>query len=234
MSLIIAIADTHGRTAWKKIVENTKADKIVFLGDYFDSHGGTTGEQQLETFIEILAFKRANRDNVVLLLGNHDYHYLHQITSTYSGFQQNYYKKFNSVLQSALKNDDIQLCFIADNVIYSHAGVTKTWLLNTFSDLTDDLEKSINDKFISNPDVFDFTIGTNYSIYGDDITQTPLWVRVKSLYYDCIDGYKQVVGHTPFKTPIIVEDKLGFIDCLEDCIGYAEVRDGDLKVTIIE
>lgn len=233
MSLVHAIGDIHGRSAWKEIVKDNKADKIVFLGDYFDSHGETKGEQQLNTFIEILAFKQANRDKVVLLIGNHDYHYLFQVIQTYSGFQRSYYKKFNSVLESAFKNNDIQLCYVADNVIYSHAGVTKTWLLNTFSDLTEDIEKSINDKFISNPVVFDFTIGEKYSLYGDDITQTPIWVRPKSLYIDHIDDYKQVVGHTPVEKPTIIE-VLGLADCLGDCIGYIEVLDGNLTAKTIE
>ena len=233
MSLVCAIGDTHGRSAWKEIVKDNKADKIVFLGDYFDSHGETTGEQQLNTFIEILAFKQANKEKVVLLLGNHDYHYLFQVIQSYSGFQRSYYKKFNSVLESAFNNNDIQLCYVVDNVIYSHAGVTKTWLLNTFNEPIKDIEKSINDKLISNSYVFDFTVGENYSLYGNDVTQTPIWVRPKSLYDDHIDGYKQVIGHTPVEKPTVL-DMLGLTDCLSDCIGYMEVLDGNLIPKVIE
>ena len=34
----IVIGDIHGRTIWKQIViENPDFDKLVFIGDYFDS-----------------------------------------------------------------------------------------------------------------------------------------------------------------------------------------------------
>ncbi len=31
------IGDLHGRDCWKWIVETEKADRYVFIGDYFDS-----------------------------------------------------------------------------------------------------------------------------------------------------------------------------------------------------
>ena len=34
---IIAIGDIHGRSIWKNIVSANSYDKVVFLGDYFDS-----------------------------------------------------------------------------------------------------------------------------------------------------------------------------------------------------
>jgi len=34
----IILGDTHGRDLWKQIVEiENDADRIIFLGDYFDS-----------------------------------------------------------------------------------------------------------------------------------------------------------------------------------------------------
>lgn len=76
MKEIITIPDIHGRTFWK-IVENDKSDStIVFLGDYLDPypHEKITFEDALVNFEEIIDFAK-DRKNVVLLVGNHDYHY---------------------------------------------------------------------------------------------------------------------------------------------------------------
>lgn len=43
---LIALGDTHGRTDWKEIVAETEFDKVIFIGDYFDTHENITPEQQ--------------------------------------------------------------------------------------------------------------------------------------------------------------------------------------------
>jgi hypothetical protein len=37
------------------------------------------------------------------------------------------------------------------------------------------------------------------NIYGDDITQSPIWIRPSSLCEDPLSGYNQIVGHTPVR-----------------------------------
>ena len=89
---LIALGDIHGRSIWKDIVNLEKdANKIVFIGDYFDSHNsGYSGNRQIENFKDIIAFKEANPDKVITLTGNHDYHYIRGIGETYSGYQGGY------------------------------------------------------------------------------------------------------------------------------------------------
>jgi predicted phosphodiesterase len=84
---ITIIGDTHGRSKWKNIVEKEKdADKIIFIGDYFDAKdGGYSANRQIENFKEIVEFKRNNPDKVILLIGNHDFHYLKGVNEEYSG-----------------------------------------------------------------------------------------------------------------------------------------------------
>jgi hypothetical protein len=76
------------------------------------------------------------------------------------------------------------------------------------------LETAINALFLSRPQAFDFTTGANYDMYGDDVTQTPIWVRPNSLLEDRVPGYIQVVGHTQqrhitLSTDVILIDALG-------------------------
>ena len=94
---LIALGDTHGRLNWKDIVakELESSDRVIFIGDYFDTHYDETPEQQLSNFNDIVTFKKANIDKVTLLIGNHDMHYLSGVNESYSGFQYGWSKNFN-------------------------------------------------------------------------------------------------------------------------------------------
>ena len=72
--LIGTIGDIHGRTSWKEMIKNDKVEKWIFLGDYCDSFD-ISDEKIKENLIDIINFKKAFPDKVVLLLGNHDVMY---------------------------------------------------------------------------------------------------------------------------------------------------------------
>ena len=75
MNKIVLIGDIHGHESWKKIVEkHSDADKIIFVGDYFDAWH-INPAIQIFNFKEILELKASAPDQVVLLVGNHDFHY---------------------------------------------------------------------------------------------------------------------------------------------------------------
>lgn len=226
---IIALGDTHGRANWKKIVSETEFDKIIFIGDYFDTHEGISPYQQKSNFLEIIEYKRKNLEKVILLLGNHDYHYLKTSRETYSGFQTNHKKKIQEMLHSALDLNLIQMCFSHKRYIFTHAGVTKTWLDSKEYAHKETVEQFINNLFIENPNSFDFTMGINFSETGDDVTQSPIWVRPKSLIRDCIEGYTQIVGHTTVKEITKIEDKIILIDTLGESGQFISIAEETLE-----
>lgn len=213
---LIALGDCHGRLNWKDIVEKEleTSDKFLFIGDYFDTHYDETPEQQLSNFNDIVSFKKANIDKVILLIGNHDMHYLSGVDESYSGFQYGWYKQFNEALEAALAEELMQMCYVYDKYVFTHAGVTNTWCathgVNRQPHL---LEDSINELFKTNKYAFYFQMGSNYSQSGDDVTQSPLWVRLPSLFQDGLIGFRFVVGHTTLKELTITENVIG-IDCL--------------------
>jgi predicted phosphodiesterase len=193
---IIIIGDIHGLDKWQWIVANEiTCDKIVFVGDYFDSLT-LSATQQKHNFKNIVEFKKTNPDKVILLFGNHDFHYLSvAVNEQYSGFQYHHMMDIQQLLNQAINDDIIQMCFKYDNLLMTHAGVTKTWCKNKNVDI-DNIDTSINDIFKFTPKAFKFTMGKYFSPYGDDVEQSPIWVRLRSLLEDKVDGYKQIVGHT--------------------------------------
>jgi len=230
---IIALGDTHGRTIWKQIVAKETFDKVVFIGDYFDTHEGISAGQQIHNFKDIVTYKEANKDKVVLLFGNHDFHYLSTIGEQYSGFNRLHAKEIEALLVAALDNDYLQMCFHYEHFLFVHAGITKTWCRNTLGDDHFEsgkvLEQTINKLFISHPDKFAFTPGKRYDAYGDEVEQSPIWVRPDSLFIDRLDNFTQIVGHTVQEQLTPFSD-VTLIDTLGTSGEYLCIVDGEMQV----
>jgi hypothetical protein len=233
---VCAIGDIHGRVNWKEIVaKEVVSDRIIFMGDYFDTHNaGVSGNKQLVNFKEILAFKRANPEQVVMLFGNHDYHYIPGMASrgeTYSGYQGAYAHDFGEAIQDALSDDSVQMCWIYDKFVFSHAGLTKTWcqrVLGSDEARGELLQTAVNDMFKFQPLAFGFMMGDNFSQTGNDVCQGPIWVRPQSLIPDMLDGITCVVGHTTV-TQLGLREELPniiLIDCLGTSGEYLIIEDG--------
>lgn len=221
---IIAIGDTHGRRKWERIVEeNAFVDKIVFIGDYFDTHEDILDSEEQRNFEEIVELKMRFPDQIVLLIGNHDFHYLNEITEHYSGYQKHAALRNNILLENAIQDGLMQMAFEADGFLFTHAGVTKNWCHNNGINVEHPAE-GINELFGMKRSAFCFT-GMNP--YGDDITQTPIWVRPESLMQDAIENFTQVVGHTQMPK-LIVEERLPFIfiDTLGTSGEYLSIENG--------
>jgi len=232
---VLAIGDIHGRTIWEQIVASNEYDKVVFLGDYFDSHDSIDGSIQVENFKKLLKFKRQYPDKVELLIGNHDFHYLKTSHEQYSGYQHWRKWDISEILQPAVDSGEMSPSFYADGVFYTHAGITKTWFGNNFGNAEVDnnadgnvIQHAINNMFTVSPNVFEFTVGLNYDMYGDDICQTPIWVRPDSLKLDKLNRFKQVVGHT-YSDGIDIDTthNIAFIDALGSG-HYLIINDGEM------
>lgn len=209
----LVIGDIHGRNCWENIVLNNTFDKVVFVGDYFDSYDkNITPQIEINNFKKIIEFKKQNEKKVILLIGNHCWHYFKFTKDKYSGYDFGKSHEVGELLHNALNNNLIQMCYVQDNFIITHAGVTKTWVRDNNVDVTN-IEESINDLLKYKPNAFDFNIGRNWSSTGDDVCQTPIWIRKNSLEKDLIDGYVQIVGHTPQKN-IILDNEVIYVDTL--------------------
>jgi len=233
----IVLGDTHGRGMWQHIVKNESFDRVIFVGDYWDSFDVPFLEQ-MYNFKQIVHFARTSDKEVILLTGNHDVHYQKwalQAGESYSGFQSVH---ANDICQELQLNEDImQMAYKMDNFLFTHAGVTKTWL--ELMEIENDINMVdvINDIAKFKPRMFGFgAVGNGGYVdgYGDNVWQNPTWVRPKSLMKDSKDlNYIQVVGHTGQNQIDIKGKSTGgkyyFIDTLGTSGEYLIIEDGKVS-----
>lgn len=225
----IVFGDIHGRTSWKKVVENLSADRAIFVGDYFDSREDISTVEQMRNFEDIIHLKKSSPKEVILLIGNHDHHYFPEVGYTgTSGYQSGGAHNISFLLNE--NRDLLQMCYQLDNFLFSHAGIGKTFLEeNNWKD--EKIDNFLNDLWKYQPKRFCFT---GFERTGDDITQTPIWIRPKSLIKDSKNlGFKQVVGHTSMeKMDLDNYNKYGyyFIDTLGTSGEYLIIEDKEIKI----
>lgn len=236
MSKIVAFGDIHGRDCWKDIVEqNSDADKFISLGDYFDSFE-INSETQQRNFKELCLFKEKNMDKMILLLGNHDVSYI--IEDICSGFQYGAAPSIKHLLSTY--KDLLQMAYCEDNILFTHAGVGETWLHNNIFEIdipiiAKDLEEAINLQWLYRPNCFRFTGWRDDS--GDELGQTPIWIRPSSLLRDTKslrkDGIIQVVGHTEIKSIDVadsIKKNLWLIDTLGTSGEYLVIENNEFAI----
>ena len=235
----IIIGDIHGHTTWKQIIaQEQDADRVIFVGDYFDSFV-VPGLEQIQNFQDIIEFKTTTDKEVVMLVGNHDYHYFPEIGENgCSGYQARMAPSIQHIIDT--NRDHLQLAYQFDDIVCSHAGLSSTWLDDTFDNWNvEDMVEKVNELFKFQPrkieyrsykQVGDKVYGTQG--YGDETFQGPIWIRPRSLMavnYDTLrTQVRQVVGHTHMKQIDIEGKSTGgryyFIDTMPKF--YLVVKDG--------
>ena len=235
----VLIGDIHGHDSWKQIISQEQdADRFIFVGDYFDSFT-IPGATQIQNFQDIIEFKETGGKSVILLIGNHDYHYLPEIGENgTSGYQARMAPSISYIINN--NRDHLQMAYQFDDILVTHAGVSSVWLDDIVVDWdVDSLAATINDLFRFQPlkleyrqykQIGDEVYGTGG--YGDETFQGPLWIRPRSLMKANQDTLKnqirQVVGHTGYKQIDIEGKSTGgryyFIDTMPR--EYLIVTDG--------
>jgi predicted phosphodiesterase len=237
----VVIGDVHGRSLWKLIVNQENPDRVIFIGDYFDSFE-ISGVEQIQNFKEIIEYKEKSGKEVITLIGNHDHHYYPEVGYTgTSGYQSRIAPSITQVIDE--NRQHLQIAYSFDKFLFTHAGVSPTFMDGEFGEegwVEDNVVELLNDLFKYKPKSFDFN-GTDP--YGDNTYQTPIWIRPKSLMavnkkHDkgLKKKYIQVVGHTQVKKLDLVgaEKSAGgryyLIDCQETTGEYLVIQDGELSV----
>lgn len=234
----VAIGDIHGRNVWEQILEKEQPNTVVFMGDYFDSFN-IPGIDQIHNFKNIVRWKLENPQcKVIMLIGNHDFHYMNICNERYSGFQHSLYLEIGNILET--NKHHLQMTYQHDDLLFSHAGISPEWLKNCGWDGRDVVE-FVNDIWYFQPHKFKFADnGYGHSDpYGDNTFQTPIWIRPRSLMkvlkrHGMKKEYIQVVGHTEVGEIDIKGKATGgryyFIDALN--VGQYLIYDNENGITL--
>lgn len=228
---IVVLGDVHGRSIWSDIVrKESDADKIIFLGDYVSSHDpNITPEAQISELTKIMVYKEINKDKVILLRGNHDTQHLGYYWAECSDPE---YKVLCYMSGSEVKERFLNLTqwiYLYDNIIFSHAGISKVWLENIG---VIDIE-GIN--MIPPSEIFGFWPSekmSSYDRYGTSETQPCTWIRPNTLIENMVEGYIQVVGHTNTSKCREYHPGLWLCDALENN-SYLVIENGEFNSKVI-
>ena len=237
----LLLGDTHGINLWKEIIKLETPDRVVFIGDYFDSFT-VKGPDQINNFLDIIEFKKQSKVPVTLLIGNHDHHY-------YPGVDDSGTSGYQTLLAPSIKyvvNENkqyLQAAYQVGEFVFTHAGLSSEWLDDSIEGWNaDNVVEKVNELFQYQPgkiayrsykQVGDQVYGAQG--YGNESFQGPIWIRPAALMNANKKTLRkkiiQVVGHTP-QDNIDIEGKATggryyFIDTLEYNQGqYLIVKDG--------
>ena len=243
----VVIGDVHGRSLWKLIVNQENPDRVVFIGDYFDSFD-IKGVDQLNNFLDIIEYKKSSGKEVIMLIGNHDYHYFPEVGNTgTSGYQSIFKHQIEPTID--VNREYLQMVYQMDEFLFSHAGISSAFLDSVFGIngwKTETIVEQVNELFKYKPLTFNF--GEAVSIqkmsfldpYGDNEEQSPIWIRPRSLMSANRNTLRtqviQIVGHTQVKKLDIdgamkaAGGRYYLIDCQGTTGEYLIIQNGELNV----
>ena len=242
----IVLGDTHGRSTWKLAIHQEQPDRVIFIGDYFDSFE-ISGIEQIDNFKQIIQYKESNPQiEVVMLIGNHDHHYFPETGYTgTSGYQAGVGHSITQVIDE--NRHHLQMAYGFGDYLFTHAGVSPVFMDRVFG--KDDWSKEsvvvdLNELFKYKPKVFEFS-GLEPS--GDNAMQTPIWIRPRSLMHankthekGLKKDYIQIVGHTQMKKlDLTGSDKFTggryyFIDTMDSSGEYLIIQDNNITVNSVK
>ena len=209
MAKILIVPDVHGRKFWHKAEEMIdEVDKIVFLGDYLDPYGheGIHFEDAVMEFEDVLAFKEDYPDKVVLLLGNHDMHYLQ--TQFMDCSRLNVWRRVEIHDMFMNNIDKFQLIYETENYLFSHSGLYKEWM-NKYELSLDDLKDYKT--FLKNR--WETLQQVSYERGGWSEVGSCIWADIReSVENELYSDKRQIVGHTQLSERPYITSKIACLD----------------------
>ncbi|MBQ8070142.1 MAG: metallophosphoesterase [Bacteroidales bacterium] len=220
---IVIIPDIHGRDFWKRAVKGREEEKTVFLGDYLDPYHDDMvfWSDAMWNFKEIISFKKDHPDNVVLLLGNHDLHYLFQ---GLDGSRKNIFKgaeiarmlEENLSIFSMAHEETVK----GKRYLFTHAGISTGWMKAHPEIFPEDchLSAGMINPMMFTPEFVHALEDVSHYRGGWDDWGSMIWADAcEFMQKDSLpEGIIQIVGHTRHAGgPIELEGRYVCLDCGE-------------------
>lgn len=216
---ILVIPDVHGRSFWKKAVEETPCEKIVFLGDYMDPYAreGIRDEEALGVFFDVLNVKKMQEKKVVLLLGNHDLHYLSKhFRDLACGTRYN--DDLSDIISGEFRKHQDWFCLAHEEkmgemrYLFTHAGVNSSWYERHHSLIQELNARNLNRLLaIWNGVIALADVGKERG--GRSTTGSMVWADSDEMKTsEPFPGVYQIFGHSQHASPIIT-NHYACLDC---------------------
>lgn len=224
---MIIIPDIHGRDFWEKPVkENLKKEHIVFLGDYLDPYGyeGIAPWEVFPRFENIIALKKENPDDVTLLLGNHDLHYVHEDLLGGRFDYENCYRNKQAIMDNSnLFQLTYETTVAGRKYLFTHAGVHMGWIEKNRQYLgktePEQVGRKLNDYWWNRgywPRLFTILADIPYSRWGPCRYGSPVWAGIEDWAddesYEIPDIY-QIFGHSQQVVDPVIGKHFACLDC---------------------
>ena len=200
---ILTIGDIHGRSNWKEVIDNNEFDLVIFLGDYVDSFH-IKDNDILVNLLEIINYKKDNMDSTILLFGNHDLmYYFSYGTHGCSGYRSSMYVALHTLFWE--NRELFKASHQIGRYLWTHAGVTNGWYNDsiklTLDEFGNSLSEQINNMFNSSKEWALSTVGYSRGGLRGDFGG-PFWADESEIIHHPLQGYEQIVGHTPQRVAI--------------------------------
>lgn len=229
---ILIIPDLHGGEFWRGAVKDMDEEtRVVFLGDYLDPYevDWIYWSDAFIAFKDIIAFKETLPEQVTLLLGNHDLHYLYPKLrgSRYNEYQEG---KIRKTLEDHL--DSFQMAVEYDmggkRYLFSHAGIHSDWAQkhsNLFGPLENVSAETFN-KMMFTPEFVDALSDVSWRRGGSATSGSMIWADIDeyALSLPIAPDVVQICGHT--RLPGGKPKEFGHIWCLDCQRAFILTKDG--------
>lgn len=243
------IGDLHGRDIWRRIADKrAQYDKIILIGDYCDQGiydplkkafvQTTSNETISNNLLELIEFKKAYPDKVELLLGNHELHYLYfpdeERIYSCEGYRPDGQPDLTRILQDNRRLFNVAYQY--KNYLWTHAGVTNKWYAEFLENIKvfkifpewniADLFNAINETALRQYLHQKSAARIKYGVKGTK-SGGITWADKSETSGDYLNGYHQIVGHTPINriTTIYKNDSesITYCDCLAEYEEFYEL-----------
>jgi predicted MPP superfamily phosphohydrolase len=187
--------DLHGTKKWRTLLD-TSADKIIFLGDYVDSHAEISDRQIVDNLCDLLLLKINYEDKVVLLWGNHDLAYFRPDVFKCSGHRPSYELTLHKLFKT--NYELLQAAYQQKNYLFTHAGLSRRFWQDDVRGEETDYAHALNYKFLFEPAVFG---KASHYRGGAGNYGSIFWADIHEFYArsNWIAGLNQIVGHQPVR-----------------------------------
>lgn len=197
---VISIGDIHGRPYWKNI-DPESFDLIVFIGDYVDAYIFSNGEV-LQNLKDIIVLKKKYPEKVVLLLGNHDVQYMwNYFEFGCTGFRDTMYDELHILFTE--NRDLFKIAHQEGKTIWTHAGISNGWVKFNQKIIDENAKKFGTEALVDTLNCIMHT-KDNKILHQVSVKRQGVyphggitWADRQETVNNYLDGYHQIVGHTP-------------------------------------